>query len=50
MKDEMREEGLIRDVMPGKCVSKKEGRECGLDSRVEKCAEGRNKVHVNEPS
>ena len=50
VKEEIREEGLMKDVTPGKCVSKKEGRECGSDSRMEKCEEGRKRVHVKEPS
>ena len=48
--DWMRLVGRIRFVTPGKWVLKKEGTVLGSDSRVEKCEEGRKRVHVKDPS
>jgi hypothetical protein len=42
--------GRMRDVTPGKWASKKDGREVGFCDRLAKCAEGRKRVHVKEPS
>jgi hypothetical protein len=50
LKDEIRSEGGIREVTPGKWVSKNEGREEGLFSRSEKWADGRKSVQVKDPS
>lgn len=46
----MRAEGGMKDVTPGKWVLKNSGMVSGLDSRVEKCEEGRKSVQVKEPS
>lgn len=46
----MRFEGEIREVTPGKWVSKNEGSDEGLFSRVAKWADGRKSVQVKDPS
>ena len=40
----------ITDVTPGKCLSKNAGTVFGSLSSCSKSAEGRNSVHVKEPS
>ncbi len=50
LKEEMRDGGGMREVTPGKWVSKKRGRSLGSASRAEKNAEGRKSVQVKEPS
>lgn len=50
MNEEMRSEGWMRDVTPGKLALKKDGTEFGSFSRLLKCEDGRNSVQVKEPS
>lgn len=50
LKELIREAGEMRAVTPGKWVSKKVGMVEGSVSSVERCEEGRKRVHVKEPS
>lgn len=50
IKEEMSAGDGMRAVTPGKWRSKKSGREVGSSSREVNCAEGMNRVHVNDPS
>ena len=50
MKEETRSEGGMREVTPGKLVSKNTGTVWGFSSRVVKCLEGRKSVQVKDPS
>ena len=42
--------GLITEVTPGKCLSKNAGMVFGALSSCSKSGEGKNRVHVKEPS
>ena len=50
VKEAMRSEGGMREVTPGKLMSKKDGTEVGSSSSRAKCDEGRKSVQVKEPS
>lgn len=50
MNDEIRSDGEIREVTPGKFMSKKLGTDMGSSSSMLKCLEGKKSVQVKDPS
>jgi hypothetical protein len=50
LKEEMRSEGGMNEVTPGKWMSKNEGSSEGRSSRVAKWEDGRKSVQVKDPS
>lgn len=50
LNEDIRSEGWIREVTPGKCLSKKMGTESGSFSKAEKWPASKKRVQVNDPS